>query len=372
MGTMTQVSKQATRSQHARFHVTIHCDDGSSTSTYFPNTHIRVVSANNALTDEEVYLCEELLSLHNLLNNPGQAHSVAKSQANEEESSGMSEHQSIDSQDIVQLKQSEVESGSKVQLGSKEAKSKAEETEAKPRSSGAKPSMKEAEDKKLPAKKNGTSRGNLKSALPMTSPELKTFKSVTAATAATTAAAKASAATNTSSTTANMHTNPLAMGITQGAMANTTEPNGYSQTRLNFQPTTFQHQAPAPFLMLPQQQQHQLVAAARMLSSVNPGLAVAAIASARQRHNMSLSQQNQSQTMLLPQQLQLQQLQHLQQMNNGLQIQFNYQPQLPRPMSNITAPGNQFSEAIVARLAALARQRSNTENNNQAPGPRQH
>lgn len=105
-----------------------------------------------------------------------------------------------------------------------------------------------------------------------------------------------------------------------------------------------------------QQQQHQLIAAAQILSSVNPELAVAAIASARQFSNMGIPSQAQVHPAMFFPQMQHQQMQ--QQIDNDLPSRLNHQqPNL----GNISFQPNQSSE-LAARIAALARQSFQSNN----------
>jgi len=306
-GTITKVSQQVNSTQIVRYKVMIHYDDGMSEENVFPDQDMHLVPMNNELTENEVMLCHELLNLHNVLKKPDEA-GRKKNQVSEEESHDSSEHFPMDSREG---------SGSLQGSGSDSCKIDAEgstaDSDTKPPAKG---STVESETK--PPAERLDDKDSLKPSLQATKAEVSKSDGLTALIAS-----------------------PPAM-VAQ--MARAAVPHGCPPTGLNFQAPVFQH-APAPFFALPNQQQQQLLAAAQLLSSVNPGMAVAAIAQARQLHNIGVPHQGQAPGMFFPPRLQ-----H----NNGFPTNFtlpNFQP----PLSVLSAPRremNQNGELVAARLPA--------------------
>jgi hypothetical protein len=101
--------------------------------------------------------------------------------------------------------------------------------------------------------------------------------------------------------------------FSQGPMANASHHAG-STHALHFQ------------LAQNQLLEQQLIAAARLLTSVNPSLAVAAIASARHFNGLGIPPQSQAGGLFFPQQLQI---------VNNVPMHFSYPP----PITNVMVPG---------------------------------
>jgi len=225
---------------------------GESEEADFPDKGICLVPMSNKLLKNEIMLCCELLNLHIALKSPDKA-SGEKHQVSEEDSHFSSEHISADSR----------ESSGPLQ----ESGNGGYETAAKASSTG--------EDLEFKSPAKGHHVYDKEAKKPSSGPSLHAFK--------------AEVSENDRATA--FIASPPAM-FSQRMI--TAMPRGFPPNALNDQSCAFQH-APAPFSALLNQHQQRLLAAAQLLSSVNPGLAVAAISQARNYNNYCVSQQHQTQ-----------------------------------------------------------------------------
>jgi len=257
-GTITNASLILNSTLKHRYNVMIHFDNGASEVAALPDKTIHLVPTNNELSENEVKLCHELINLHNALKEPSGAGRSTKKQVSEE-SHGSSEHNiSTDSKaGGVTLNGS----------GNDICKTSVDGSTSTAESLDTKHAADPNEDKD--------------SAKP--SPQ-----------------ASKSAMSTTSHGPASSSAE-----VAQGPRTTEMFHSSCPSTALNFQAQNALFQrAPAPFLTLPNQQQQQLLAAAQLLSSVNPGLAVAAISQARYIHDLGLTpRQAQTPSLFFPQQI---------------------------------------------------------------------
>lgn len=331
-GIITKVTKQ----EEERYSVMIHYDDGASEETAFPDQDISLLPMENELTDNEVHLCHELLNLHSALKKPkdeevvdsGGGGILPKNQVSEEESHD--EHNNN-----AKKISSSAEGCSK----SVERTNVQGEELAKDSHSDMKPSTAKGPDDKE----------SMRSTLQALSNADNLLRPIAAPT---------------------MVASPRSIiGAAQGMDTSSLLSHGsrHPPSGLNFQITpAFQH-TQAPFFALPSQQQQQLLMAARLLSSVNPGLAVAAIASARHLHNITgVVQQNHH--VQNPGGLLLTRLQ--QQLTNNMfpaARQFNYPPPNGEPIA-VAAATRQFNypPPPISNLSAQGRVERNNAQSNEA------
>lgn len=223
---------------------------GASLEAVLPNKDIRLDPTNNILSENEVMLCHELINLHDTLKNPDGAAQKKKDQSSAEESHKLSEHNI--SEDCQEGRGPLQRSGS-----DDSSETRANGSTAETEGIGTKNPANENEDeggaKPSPQASALEARGNSDGA---------------AATAG-----------------------PLLAVASRSAVTEVPFLHPPNPTATNFPAyPAFQNRASAPFFAPPNQQQ-QLVAAAQLLSSVNPGLAVAAIAQASQLHSLGVRAQ---------------------------------------------------------------------------------
>lgn len=251
-GTITKVLQGDKSTKEQCYTIFIHYDNGESEEADFPDKSICLAPMSNKLLENEIMLCCELLNLHSALKSPDKA-SEEKNRVSEEETHFSSEHISAGSREISGPLQESV--------------SDSYETATKASSTG--------EDLEFKSPVKGHLVYDKDAKKPLSGPSLHAFK------------AKGSGNDRATAFIAS----PSAMFSQR---MRTAMPRGFPPTALNVQSRAFQH-TPAPYFALPNQQQQRLLAAAQLLSSVNPGLAVAAISQARNYNNYCVSQQHQAQ-----------------------------------------------------------------------------
>jgi len=258
-GTITNISLILNSTLKHRYNVMIHFDNGTSEVAALPDETIHLVPTNNQLSENEVKLCHELINLHNALKEPSGAGRSTRKQVSGEESHDSSEH------DISA--DSKAGSGTLNGSGNDVCETSVEGSTT----------TAEGLDRKHAADPN-EDKDSAK-------PSPQASKSVMS----TTSRGRASSSAE------------VAQGPRTSEMSHSSCPS--TAIKFQAQNTLFQR-APAPFLALPNQQQQQLLAAAQLLSSVNPGLAVAAISQARYIHDLGLaSRQAQTPGLFFPQQI---------------------------------------------------------------------
>jgi len=251
-GTITKVLQGAKSTKEQCYTLFIHYDNGESEEADFPDKGICLAPMSNKLLENDIMLCCELLNLHSTLKSPDKA-SGGKNQVSEEEPRFSSEHSSAGSREISGPLQESVTSSYE---NTARASSTGEGLEFKSSARGH-----HGYDKDAKKPSSGLS----------------------------THASKAEVSANDRATA--FITSPSAMFSRR---TRTAMPRGFPPTALNNQSRAFQHRS-APYSALPNQEQQRLLAAAQLLSSVNPGLAVAAISQAQNYNNHCVSQQHQVQ-----------------------------------------------------------------------------
>ena len=227
---------------------------GSSEETVFPDPDIRLFPMHGDLTDNEVLLCRELLNLHDELRLQPEDKAgkrAAKGRVDEQEDShhvvSASEHCTPMSSSTEGTGPSRESSDNDISCcGTVFGMTEDIRTSKPPAEDAAVKYIIEPMQQVLPEPKVSLSDG----------------------------------ATATPTTTPTM--------TMQGDQAHVAPDNVLPQAALNNFPAAppFQNAVACPLFALPQKQQHMLLSAARLLSSVNPGLAVAAISQARQFDNL--------------------------------------------------------------------------------------